>query len=142
KEEQEFVDSIQADVRWLGFDYNPHIYFASDYIQTIHDLAVDLIDKGLAYVESLPKEQLREHRGPLTEPGRESPYRSRSIAENRDLFERMRKGEFPEGAHVLRAKIDMASPNMIMRDPLLYRIVHASHHRSGDAWCIYPMYDY
>ncbi|MCA9515385.1 MAG: glutamine--tRNA ligase/YqeY domain fusion protein [Myxococcales bacterium] len=142
KEEQEFVDSIQADVRWLGFDWGPHLYFASDYFQTMHDLAVGLIEKGLAYVDSLSKEELREHRGSLTEPGRESPYRSRSVAENKDLFERMRKGEFPEGAHVLRAKIDMAAPNMIMRDPLLYRIVHAAHHRSGDTWCIYPMYDY
>lgn len=142
REEQEFVDAIQADVRWLGFDWGEHLYFASDYFQTMYDLARGLIERGLAYVDSLPKDALREHRGSLTEPGRESPYRGRSVAENLDLFERMRAGEFPEGAHVLRAKIDMASPNMIMRDPLLYRIVHAAHHRAGDAWCIYPMYDY
>ncbi|TNF38169.1 MAG: glutamine--tRNA ligase/YqeY domain fusion protein [Deltaproteobacteria bacterium] len=142
KEEQEYVDSIQSDVRWLGFDWGEHLYFASDYFQQMYDFAVKLIKDGKAYVDSLSKEELREHRGSLTEPGRESPYRSRSVEENLDLFERMRKGEFADGEHVLRAKIDMASPNMLMRDPLLYRIVNASHHRTGDAWCIYPMYDY
>ena len=142
KEEQEYVDSIQADVRWLGFDWGEHLYFASDYFQKMYDFAEKLINDGKAYVDSLSKDELREHRGSLTEPGRESPYRSRSVEENLDLFRRMKAGEFDNGEHVLRAKIDMASPNMLMRDPLLYRIVKAEHHRTGDAWSIYPMYDY
>jgi len=142
KEEQEYVDSIQRDVRWLGFDWGEHLYFASDYFQKMYDFAVGLIEDGKAYVDSLTKDELREYRGTPTEPGRESPHRSRSVEENLDLFERMKNGEFEDGAHVLRAKIDMASPNMLMRDPLLYRIVNAAHHRTGDKWCIYPMYDY
>ncbi len=142
KEEQEYVDSIMADVHWLGFDWGPHLYYASDYFQQCHDYAVHLIKTGKAYVCSLTAEEIREYRGTLTEPGKESPYRNRSVEENLDLFARMRAGEFPEGAHVLRAKIDMASPNLNLRDPVLYRILHASHHRTGDAWCIYPMYDY
>jgi glutaminyl-tRNA synthetase len=142
KEEQEFVDSIQADIRWLGFDWHDHLYFASDYFERLYGYAVELIEKGLAYVDSLTPEEMRAHRGTLTEPGKNSPYRDRSVAENLDLFRRMRAGEFPDGAHVLRAKIDMASPNLNLRDPALYRIKRAHHHRTGDAWCIYPMYDY
>jgi len=142
KEEQEYVDSIMADVRWLGFDWDERLFFASDYFQEMHDYAVHLIKTGQAYVCSLTADEIREYRGTLTAPGRESPYRNRSTEENLDLFERMRKGELPDGAHVLRAKIDMASGNMNMRDPVLYRILHAEHHRTGDTWCIYPMYDY
>ena len=142
KEEQEYVESIKADVRWLGFDWGEHLYYASDYFEQCHDYAVHLIKTGKAYVCSLTAEEIREYRGTLTEPGRESPYRNRSVEENLDLFSRMRAGEFPEGAHVLRAKIDMASPNLNLRDPVLYRILHASHHRTGDTWCLYPMYDY
>lgn len=142
KEEQEYVDSIMNDVRWLGFDWGEHLYFASDYFQRMYDLAEDLVRAGKAYVDSLSRDELREHRGTLTEPGRESPYRARSVEENLDLLRRMKAGEFEDGAHVLRAKIDMAAPNMLMRDPLLYRIVNARHHRTGDTWCIYPMYDY
>ncbi|MBM3942790.1 MAG: glutamine--tRNA ligase/YqeY domain fusion protein [SAR202 cluster bacterium] len=142
KEEVEYVDSIQADVRWLGFDWGTHRYYASDYFEQLYDYAVQLIRDGKAYVCSLSPQEIREYRGTLTEPGRDSPYRSRSVAENLDLFHRMRAGEFPEGAHVLRAKIDMASPNLNLRDPVLYRILHASHHRTGDTWCIYPTYDY
>jgi glutaminyl-tRNA synthetase len=142
KEEQEYVDSIMADVRWLGFDWGERLFFASDYFQEMHDYAVHLIKTGKAYVCSLTAEEIREYRGTLTEPGRESPYRNRSIEENLDLFERMRRGELPDGAHVLRAKIDMASGNINMRDPVLYRILHAEHHRTGDSWCLYPMYDY
>jgi glutaminyl-tRNA synthetase len=142
KEEQEYVDAIRADVRWLGFDWEDRLYFASDYFQEMYDYALHLIRRGQAYVCSLSAEQIREYRGTLTQPGRESPYRSRSVAENLDLFQRMRAGEFPDGAHVLRAKIDMASGNINLRDPVLYRVLHAEHHRSGDAWCIYPMYDY
>jgi glutaminyl-tRNA synthetase len=142
KEEQEYVDAILEDVRWLGFDWEDRLYFASDYFEQMYDYAELLIQKGLAYVCSLSAEEIREYRGTLTEPGRESPYRRRSVAENLDLFRRMRAGEFPDGAHVLRAKIDMASGNLNLRDPVLYRILHAEHHRTGNRWCIYPMYDY
>jgi glutaminyl-tRNA synthetase len=142
KEDVEYVESIKADVRWLGFDWGDRLYFASDYFGQLYDFAVLLIKAGKAYVDSLSAEEMRAYRGTLTEPGKESPYRSRSIAENLDLFTRMRAGEFPDGAHVLRAKIDMASPNITMRDPVLYRIRRAHHHRTGDTWCIYPMYDF
>ncbi len=142
KEEQEYVDSIQENVRWLGFDWGTHLYFASDYFDQIYEYAEHLITTGKAYVCSLTAEEIRKYRGTLTEPGKESPYRSRSAEENLDLFRRMRAGEFPDGAHVLRAKIDMRSGNINMRDPVLYRILHAAHHRTGDKWCIYPMYDY
>ncbi|MDP2956030.1 MAG: glutamine--tRNA ligase/YqeY domain fusion protein [Longimicrobiales bacterium] len=141
-EEIEYVDSIQADVRWLGFDWGEHLYFASDYFERMHECALVLIRKGLAYVDSSSEEEIREGRGTVTEPGRPAPYRGRSIEENVDLFRRMRAGEFPDGSHVLRAKIDLASRNMIMRDPVLYRIRHARHYRRGDDWCIYPLYDY
>ncbi len=142
KEEVEYVDAIKDDVRWLGFDWDDRLYFASDYFEQLYDYAVHLIRTGKAYVDSLTADEIREHRGTLTAPGRESPYRNRSVEENLDLFARMRAGEFPDGAHVLRAKIDMASPNINMRDPVLYRIRRAHHHRTGDAWCIYPMYDF
>lgn len=142
KENQEYVDSILADVKWLGFDWGEHLYYASDFFDQMYELAVGLIKQGKAYVDSLTKEELREYRGKLGEAGKPSPYRERSIEENLDLFTRMRAGEFAEGEHVLRAKIDMGASNMIMRDPLLYRIIHAEHHRTGDKWCIYPMYDY
>jgi glutaminyl-tRNA synthetase len=142
KEDVEYVESIQEDVRWLGFDWGPHLYYASDYFEQLYQFAVKLITDGKAYVDSLTADEIRAHRGTLTEPGRESPYRDRPVAESLDLFARMRAGEFPDGAHVLRARIDMASPNLNMRDPVLYRIRHAAHHRTGDAWCIYPMYDY
>ncbi|HWF86150.1 MAG TPA: glutamine--tRNA ligase, partial [Vicinamibacterales bacterium] len=141
KEDVEYVDAIKADVEWLGFRWDA-LLFASDYFEQLYDFAATLITRGLAYVDSLDADQIRQYRGTLTEPGRDSPYRSRSIQENLDLFARMRGGEFPDGAHVLRAKIDMASPNLNMRDPALYRIRHAAHHRTGDAWCIYPMYDF
>jgi glutaminyl-tRNA synthetase len=141
KEDTEYVDAIKEDVEWLGFTWNAELY-ASDYFERLYQFAVELITRGLAYVDSLNADQIRAYRGTLTEPGRNSPYRDRSADENRDLFARMRAGEFPDGAHVLRAKIDMASPNLNMRDPTLYRIRHASHHRTGDAWCIYPMYDF
>ena len=141
-EDVEYVDSIKEDVRWLGFDWEDRVFYASDYFETLYESAITLIEEGLAYVDSLTADQIREYRGSLTEPGAESPHRSRSIEENLDLFRRMRAGEFPDGAHVLRAKIDMASPNLNMRDPVLYRIRRAHHHRTGDAWCIYPMYDY
>ncbi|MBI3492291.1 MAG: glutamine--tRNA ligase/YqeY domain fusion protein [Acidobacteria bacterium] len=141
KEDVEYVDSIKEDVRWLGFTWSAELY-ASDYFERLYQFAVTLITRDLAYVDSLNADEIRAHRGTLTEPGRNSPYRDRPIAESLDLFARMRAGEFPDGAHVLRAKIDMASPNINMRDPALYRIRHASHHRTGDAWCIYPMYDY
>jgi glutaminyl-tRNA synthetase len=141
KEEQEYVDSIQEDVRWLGFEWERLLY-ASDYFDQLHEWAVKLIRDGKAYVDDLSADFIREYRGTLTEPGKESPWRNRSVEENLDLFERMRQGEFPNGARCLRAKIDMASPNMNMRDPVMYRILHASHHRTGDKWCIYPMYDY
>jgi glutaminyl-tRNA synthetase len=141
KEETEYVDSIMADVRWLGFDWDG-LYYASDYFQQLYDWAVALIAKGKAYVCDLSGEQTRAYRGTLTKPGEDSPYRTRSVAENLDLFARMKKGEFPDGARTLRAKLDMASPNFNLRDPVMYRILHASHHRSGDQWCIYPMYDW
>lgn len=141
KEDTEYVESIKEDVKWLGFDWE-ELFFASDYFEEMYNRAVLLIKKGLAYVDDLSAEEIREHRGTLTQPGKESPYRNRSIEENLDLFDRMRKGEFKDGEKVLRAKIDMGSPNMNMRDPVIYRIVHASHHNTGDKWCIYPMYDF
>ncbi len=142
KEDVEYVDSIQEDVRWLGFEWQGEPHYASDYFEALYGYAVHLIGEGLAYVDSLSADEMRAYRGTLTEPGRDSPYRDRPVAENLDLFARMRAGEFPDGAHVLRAKIDMASPNIKMRDPVLYRIRRAHHHRTGDAWCIYPMYDF
>jgi glutaminyl-tRNA synthetase len=142
KEDVEYVESIQADVRWLGFDWADRMYYASDYFEQMYTFAEQLIRDGDAYVDSLTADEIRDYRGTLTEPGRNSPYRSRPPAESLDLFRRMRAGEFPDGAHVLRAAIDMASPNINMRDPTLYRIRHATHHRTGDAWCIYPTYDY
>lgn len=142
KEEQEYIDSIMEDVRWLGFDWENRLYFASDYFDKFYEFSLFLIRKGKAFVDSLSSDEIREFRGTLTEPGRESPYRNRSIEENLDLFERMRGGEYPDGTHVLRAKIDMSSGNLNMRDPVMYRILHASHHRTGENWCIYPMYDF
>ena len=142
REEQEYVDAIRADVRWLGFDWDDREYYASDYFDQLYQWAVKLIEKGLAYVDDQSAEQIRQTRGTLTEPGQQSPHRNRPAEENRELFERMKNGEFPDGAKVLRAKIDMAAPNINMRDPVLYRILHASHHRTGDKWCIYPMYDW
>lgn len=142
KEEVEYVDSIQEDVKWLGFTWDDRMFYASDYFEKIYECALELIRAGKAYVCDLNAQEMREYRGTLTEPGKESPYRNRSVEENLDLFARMRQGEFPDGSRVLRAKIDMASPNMNMRDPVLYRIMRAHHHRTGDAWCIYPMYDY
>ncbi|MBM4431414.1 MAG: glutamine--tRNA ligase/YqeY domain fusion protein [Chloroflexi bacterium] len=142
KEETEYVEAIKRDVRWLGWDWEDREYYASDYFDQLYEYAVQLIKLGKAYVCDLGQEQIREYRGTLTQPGKESPYRNRSIGENLDLFERMRAGEFPDGARVLRAKIDMASPNILMRDPVLYRILHAEHHRTGDKWCIYPLYDF
>ena len=142
KEDVEYVDSIQEDVHWLGFDWDEHLYYASDYFEQLYQYAVQLIKTGNAYVESLSADDIRDYRGTLTQPGRESPYRDRSVEENLDLFERMRAGEFEDGTHVLRAKIDMASPNVTMRDPTLYRIRNVEHHRTGEAWCIYPMYDF
>lgn len=142
KEEIEYVEAIKEDIRWLGFDWEDREFYASDYFEQLYDFAVKLIKKGKAYVDSLSMEEIRAYRGTLTEPGKESPYRNRSVEENLDLFARMRAGEFPDGAHVLRAKIEMTSGNLNMRDPVLYRIRHATHHRTGDAWCIYPMYDF
>ena len=142
KEEDEYVAAIQEDVRWLGFDWGEHLYFASDYFEQFYQWAVQLIKAGKAYVDSQSAEQMRTNRGTLTEPGRPSPYRERSVEDNLDLFERMKNGEFPDGSHVLRAKIDMSAPNMNLRDPSMYRILHATHHRTGDHWCIYPMYDF
>src|SRR3954447_1231010 len=142
REEQEYIDAIEADVRWLGFDWGKHLHFASDYFEQLYDWAVELIRVGKAYVDNLSAEEIREHRGTLTEPGRDSPWRDRSVDESLDLFARMRAGEFPDGARVLRARIDMSSPNINLRDPVLYRIVHAEHPRTGDAWCIYPTYDF
>ena len=142
REDIEYVESILEDVKWLGFDWGEHLYYASDYFEELYQYAEQLILDGYAYVDSLTADEIREHRGTLTEPGRESPDRSRSTEENLDLFRRMRAGEFADGEYVLRAKIDMASPNVNMRDPVLYRIRHAEHHRTGDDWCIYPMYDY
>lgn len=142
KEEQEYVDSIQADVRWLGFNWQGAVRYASDYFDQLYEWATQLIQAGQAYVDDLTAEEMRQYRGTLTEPGKNSPYRDRSVAENLDLFERMKAGEFPNAARVLRAKIDMASPNVNLRDPVMYRILHASHHRTGDKWCIYPTYDW
>ena len=142
KEDVEYVESIQEDVRWLGFDWADRMYYASDFFEQMYSYAEQLISDGKAYVDSLTADETREYRGTLTEPGRNSPYRERSVDESLDLFRRMRKGEFPDGTHVLRARIDMASPNINMRDPTLYRIRHATHHRTGDTWCIYPTYDY
>ncbi|MBN1479816.1 glutamine--tRNA ligase/YqeY domain fusion protein [candidate division KSB1 bacterium] len=142
KEEQEYIDAIIEDVRWLGFDWGEHLYFASDYFEQMYAWAVQLIRAGKAYVDGLTTEQIREYRGTLTEPGVNSPYRNRSIEENLDLFERMRKGDYKDGEMVLRARIDMGHPNMNMRDPVMYRILHAKHPRTGDKWCIYPMYDW
>lgn len=142
KEEQEYIDSIIADVRWLGFDWEDRLFYASDYFEQLYAWAVQLVKAGKAYVDHLTADEIREYRGTLTQPGRESPYRNRTVEENLDLFERMRNGEFPDGACVLRAKIDMASPNINMRDPVLYRILHTEHPRTGDKWCIYPMYDW
>jgi glutaminyl-tRNA synthetase len=142
KEDIEYIESIKRDVKWLGFDWGKHLYYASDYFDQLYEYAVQLIKKEKAYVCSLSLEEVKEYRGTLTEPGKDSPYRSRSVEENLDLFERMRAGKFGEGAHILRAKIDMASPNLNMRDPAIYRIKRMPHHRTGDKWCIYPMYDY
>ena len=142
KEETEYVESIEKDVRWLGFDWEDRIFYASDYFAQLYEWAIQLIKAGKAYVDDLTADEIRKHRGTLTEPGKPSPYRDRSVEENLDLFERMRKGEFPDGSRVLRAKIDMASPNLNMRDPVMYRILHAEHHRTGNKWCIYPMYDF
>ncbi|MGZ4359323.1 MAG: glutamine--tRNA ligase/YqeY domain fusion protein [Gaiellaceae bacterium] len=142
KEEQEYIDSIQADIRWLGFDWGEHLYYASDYFDRLYEWAVHLIRAGKAYVDDLSADEIREHRGSFTEAGKDSPWRDRPAEESLDLFERMRKGEFPNGARVLRARIDMASPNINLRDPVLYRIVHAAHPRTGDAWCVYPTYDF
>src|SRR5512140_3864391 len=142
KEEQEYIDAIEADVRWLGFDWDSNFSYASDYFQQLYDWAEYLIQQGKAYVDDLSADEVREHRGTLTEPGKESPYRNRTVEENLDLFRRMRAGEFPDGSRTLRAKIDMASKNLNMRDPILYRILRAEHHRTGNKWCIYPMYDY
>ncbi|MGA3372134.1 MAG: glutamine--tRNA ligase/YqeY domain fusion protein [Terracidiphilus sp.] len=141
KEDQEYVDSIMEDVRWLGFDWE-RLCYASDYFPQLYEWALQLIRAGKAYVDDLTADEIRQHRGTLTEPGKDSPYRNRSVEENLDLFTRMKAGEFPDGTRVLRAKIDMASPNLNMRDPVMYRILHASHQRTGDQWCIYPMYDY
>src|SRR5579875_799426 len=142
KEEQEYVDSIIEDARWLGADWGDRMFYASDYFDQLYEWSVQLIKAGKAYVCDLSAEEVRQYRGSLTEPGKESPYRNRSVEENLDLFERMRQGEFPDGSRTLRAKIDMASPNLNLRDPVMYRILHASHHRTGDKWCIYPMYDF
>ena len=141
KEEQEYVDSIQKDVRWLGYEWE-RLCYASDYFGQLYEWALQLIRTGKAYVDDLSADEIRQYRGSLTEPGKESPHRSRSVEENVNLFQRMKAGEFPDGSRVLRAKIDMASPNLNMRDPVMYRILHATHHRTGDEWCIYPMYDY
>ncbi|MCU0477224.1 MAG: glutamine--tRNA ligase/YqeY domain fusion protein [Chloroflexi bacterium] len=142
KEEQEYIDAIEADVRWLGFDWGEHLYHASDYFEQLYAWAVHLVRAGKAYVDDLSADEIREHRGTLTEPGRNSPWRDRPVEESLDLFERMRAGEFANGSRVLRARIDMASPNINLRDPVLYRIVHAAHPRTGDAWCVYPTYDF
>ena len=142
KEEQEYVESIQRDIRWLGFDWEDRLYYASDYFGQLYDFAVRLVRKGKAYVDDLDADQIREYRGTLTLPGKDSPFRNRSVGENLDLFERMRSGEFPDGSRTLRARVDMASPNLNMRDPVMYRILRATHHRTGDTWCIYPMYDW
>jgi glutaminyl-tRNA synthetase len=142
KEEQEYIDSIQADIRWLGFDWGEHLYYASDYFEQLYEWALHLIRAGKAYVDDLSADEIREHRGTFTEPGKDSPWRERPVEESLDLFERMRKGEFADGSRVLRARIDMTSPNINLRDPVLYRIAHAAHPRTGEEWCIYPMYDF
>ena len=142
REDDEYVKSIEEDLRWLGAEPTGGIYYGSDYFDKCYEYAVKLIKDGKAYVDDLTADEMREYRGTLTEPGKESPWRNRSVEENLDLFERMKNGEFPDGSHTLRAKIDMASPNMNMRDPAIYRIVHAHHHRQGDKWCIYPLYDF
>ena len=142
KEEEEYIKAIKEDIRWLGFDWEDREYYASDYFDQLYDWAVQLIKDGKAYVDSLSAEEIRQYRGTLTRSGKESPYRDRSIEENLNLFEGMRAGEFEDGACVLRAKIDMAAANLNMRDPVLYRVLHASHHRTGDKWCVYPMYDF
>ncbi len=142
KEDTEYVESIKDTIHWLGFDWGEREYYASDYFEVLYQNAVRLVEKGKAYVCDLTPDEVREYRGTLTEPGRESPYRNRSVEENLDLFRRMRAGEFPDGSRTLRAKIDMASPNLNLRDPIMYRILHAEHHRTGNKWCIYPMYDY
>ena len=139
KESTAYVEAIESDVRWLGFEWDGEVKFSSNYFEQLFDFAVELIGRGKAYVCSLNNEQMREYRGTLTQPGKDSPYRTRSIEENLDLFKRMRAGEFADGAHVLRAKIDMASPNLNMRDPIIYRIRRVTHHRTGDKWCIYPI---
>ncbi len=141
-EDESYVESIMEDIRWLGFDWGEHLYHASDYFDQLYQWAVQLITDGKAYVDDLTEEEIREYRGTVTEPGKDSPYRNRTPEENLDLFQRMKNGEFPDGARVLRAKIDMAHPNMKMRDPLMYRIRHADHYRTGDKWCIYPFYDW
>src|SRR5438094_2482891 len=142
KETVEFEESIMRDVGWLGFDWDERLFYASDYFEKLYEYAVHLIKDGNAYVDSLSADEIREYRGTLTEPGRNSPYRNRSVEENLELFHRMRAGEFPDGARTLRAKVDMASPNLNMRDPVMYRILHAEHHSTGNKWCIYPMYDF
>ena len=142
KEEVEYVESIKEDVRWLGFDWGDRLFYASDYFEQLYEYAIQLVKEGKAYVDDLSAEDIRAYRGTLTEPGKESPYRNRTVEENLDLFERMHKGEFEDGSRVLRAKIDMGSPNLNMRDPVMYRILHAEHHRTGDKWCIYPTYDF
>ena len=142
KEDVEYVDAIIEDIKWMGFDFEDRLYYGSDYSEQIYNYAVELIKRGLAYVDDLDVDQIREYRGTLTEPGKNSPWRDRSIEENLDLFQRMRNGEFESGEKVLRAKIDMASPNINMRDPVIYRIKKEHHHRTGDEWCIYPMYDF
>jgi len=142
KEDTEYVDSIMEDVRWLGFDWDDRLFYASDYFNQLYEWAVKMVKNGKAYVDDLNAEEISEYRGTVTRAGKESPYRSRSVQENLDLFTRMKNGEFPDGSKVLRAKLDMAHPNMLLRDPIMYRIIHADHHRTGDKWCIYPMYDY
>ncbi len=142
KEDTEYVDSIQEDVHWLGFDWGDRLFYASDYFDQLYEWAVKMVKEGKAYVDELTAEEISEYRGTVTKAGKESPYRSRTVAENLDLFTRMKNGEFPDGSKVLRAKVDMAHPNMLMRDPIMYRILHTDHHRTGDKWCIYPMYDY
>jgi glutaminyl-tRNA synthetase len=142
KEETEYVDSIQEDIHWLGFDWDDRLFYASDYFDQLYEYAVQLIKQGDAYICDLSSDEIREYRGTLTRPGKDSPYRNRPVEENLDLFERMRAGEFPDGSRTLRAKIDMASPNITMRDPVLYRIMKVPHHRTGDKWCVYPMYDF
>jgi glutaminyl-tRNA synthetase len=142
KEEEEYIESIKEDVQWLGFDWADRLYYASDYFDKLYEFSLQLIKAGKAYVDDLSAEEIRQNRGTLTAPGKDSPYRNRSVQENLDLFERMTKGEFEDGSRVLRAKIDMGSPNLNMRDPVMYRILHSSHHRTGDKWCIYPMYDF